>query len=268
MTNKNQVIEYLQGFAPLDLAEDWDNVGLLVGDPHKSITSVMTCLTLTPDVAAEAIEKKCDLIVSHHPVMFRPLNKLTTMTAEGKMLIDLIRSDISVYSPHTAFDSAAMGINQQLAKSLGLKNISPIRPVADPDGENILGSGRFGTLENEVPLNEFLQTVKSVLKVENLQFVANDLSQRVKTIGVACGAAGEFLADAAHLGCDLFITGEARFHGCLEARSLGVAMILPGHYVTERPAVEALAAKLERAFPDLKSCWASEVETDPVQWSV
>ena len=268
MTNENQVIEYLHRFAPLDLAEDWDNVGLIVGDASRPINSVMTCLTLTPDVAAEAIEKNCDLIVSHHPVLFRSVQKLTTATTEGKMLLDLIHAKISVYSPHTAFDSAATGINQQLCDLFNLQNVSPLRPIPEPDEENILGSGRYGDLETDIPFNDFLQNLKAALKVEHVQYVADDLTRHVQRIGVACGAAGEFLSDALHVGCDVFVTGETRFHTCLEARNADISMILPGHYATERPAVEALANQLAQTFPNLKACWASVVETDPLKWSM
>ncbi|TWT57420.1 putative GTP cyclohydrolase 1 type 2 [Thalassoglobus neptunius] len=257
----------LEAFAPLDLGEEWDNIGLLVGDPESSIETVLTCLTLTPDVAEEAIRLKADLIVSHHPVLFRSVKKLTTETHEGRMLLELIANKVAIYSPHTAFDSAKSGINQQLAESFGLAEIQPLRKMQDiPSNSAAIGSGRWGLLIESMTAGQFLDRVRKALKVENLQYTG-DLNQLVESVAVACGSAGEFLRDANQLGCDLFLTGEARFHSCFEARELGVFMVLAGHYATERPAVETLAETLSKKFPDLQ-CRPSEIETDPVQWSL
>src|SRR6185295_17432474 len=116
-------------FAPAALAAEWDNVGLLVGDRAQKVERIMTCLTITPAAASEAIREQADLIVSHHPLPFKPLKRLTADQPTGRILLDLIRAGISIYSPHTAFDSAAAGINQQLAEALGLKNIQPLEPA-------------------------------------------------------------------------------------------------------------------------------------------
>lgn len=123
------IITFLERFAPPDLAEDWDNVGLLIGDRDRDTRQVLTCLTLTPDVAREAIDRQAGLIVTHHPVLFRAVKRLTADNSEGRMLLNLIAAGVAVYSPHTAYDSAADGINQQLAQTLGLTNIGPLRPL-------------------------------------------------------------------------------------------------------------------------------------------
>ena len=140
------LMDWLRQLAPLELAEDWDNVGLLVGDTQANVSSVLTCLTLTPNVADEAIAAKVQLIVSHHPVLFRAVQKLTSETSEGATLLRLIQAGIAVYSPHTAYDSAAEGINQQLAELLQIADVQPLRTVA-PTNEvttTKAGSGRFG----------------------------------------------------------------------------------------------------------------------------
>ena len=259
-------VSFLQKFAPLELAEEWDNVGLLVGDEDATIDRVMTCLTLTPDVAQEAIEHQVGLVVSHHPIMFRPVKTLTSRTTEGQMLLDLIGHQVAVYSPHTAFDSALLGINQSLAEQFGLLSIKPIREIDDPKLPNGSGSGRYGKLKRATTLEKFLDRVRKVLNVTNLQYVG-ELDSRIATVGVACGSAAEYLRDAHRLGCDLLVTGEGRFHACLESRALGIPMILAGHFATERPAVESLAEIIAQQFPELET-WASEVETDPLEWSL
>ncbi|WP_339736215.1 Nif3-like dinuclear metal center hexameric protein [uncultured Gimesia sp.] len=267
MSNIAEIQDYLVNLAPPDLAESWDNVGLLTGDPAQNVNQILTCLTLTPDVAAEAIAAGVDLIISHHPILFRPVQRITSTSVEGKMLLDLIQAKIAVYSPHTSYDSAERGINWQLANLLGLEEIGVLRPIVsqsdESDGQE-RGAGRFGTLPAEFTLPQLNQLIKQALKVNSLQFVGeSDL--RIRRIGIACGAAAEFLKDAHHHDCQVLLTGEARFHACLEARALGMGLILPGHYATERPAMEQMAQLLQQQFPDLK-IGASQQESDPLQW--
>lgn len=257
----SQITQFLESLAPPGLAEDWDNVGLLLGDGGTSVESVMTCLTLTPDVAAEAVQKRAGLVVTHHPILFRAVKRLTTDTAEGRMLLELIRSGVAAYSPHTAFDNGSGGINQWLAEELGLKNIAPLRLLGE---EPNLGSGRFGELEKPLSWEDFKTHLAARMGLDRFQVV--DAGRKsIRRVAIACGAAGEFLPDAHKQGCEAFITGETRFHSCLEARALGVSLVLLGHYASERPALEMLARRLAQEFPALK-VWASEAERDPLTW--
>ena len=265
------ITSFLQELAPLSLAENWDNVGLLVGSDEAVVSNVMTCLTLTPDLASEAMRRQAQLVVSHHPLLFRPVQRLTAETPEGRMLLELISAGINVYSPHTSYDSAASGINQQLAELLELTEIDVLRPFTDASCSNIaesaatgVGSGRFGRLPAEMNLRQFNELVKVRLQVEQLQFVG-DAAANVEQVGVACGSAAEFLSDARDKGCQVLLTGEARFHACLQAQASEIALVLPGHYATERPAMEHLAECLADRFPQL-TVWASESESDPVKW--
>lgn len=255
----------LAAIAPLELAESWDNVGLLVGDRAQGVRRVLTCLTLTPDVAREAIDEQADLIVTHHPVLFRPVQRLTSDTLEGAMLLSLIRNAVAVYSPHTAYDNAVQGINQQLADRLELTDVQPLRPAAalSSSAETAsLGSGRRGLLPQPQTLSQLREQVQRSLSTSAVQFVG-DPDRRIARLAIACGSAAEYLADAAKADCDALLTGEARFHACLEARALGVALILAGHYATERFAVETLAARITAEWPGIEA-WASRCETDPL----
>src|SRR5579884_3557188 len=118
MLTVGAVIEHLERFAPGHLAAEWDNVGLLLGERAAEVRRVMTCLTVTPESAAEAVQKKASLIVTHHPILFRAVKRLTGDSADGRMLLSLIRAGVAVYSPHTSFDNTAGGINDQLAAAL------------------------------------------------------------------------------------------------------------------------------------------------------
>ncbi len=257
----SDIIQFVEALAPPLLAEEWDNVGLLLGDADDSVKAVMTCLTLTPDVAEEAIQRHAGLVITHHPILFRAVKRLTRDTPEGRMLWDLIRAGVAVYSPHTSFDNGKGGINQWLAEELELENIAPLRPQEDCPS---VGSGRWGELTEPVSWTEFQKKVCDQLQIERFQSVGSQAIS-VRRVGIACGAAAEFLRDAHRLGCEAFITGEARFHACLEARSLGIGLVLLGHYASERPALEMLAERLAKQFPRL-TAWASERETDPLSW--
>jgi len=258
------VAGFLNAYAPPRLAEDWDNVGLLVGDGGSAVTRLMTCLTVTPASAAEAIRQKAELIVTHHPLPFRPLKRITCETPEGRLLWDLIGNRVAVFSPHTAFDSAAQGINQRLAERLELQGIAPLRPLEERDGLSAsVGAGRFGQVKNETTVVQAAEHLKRLLKIESLQYVG-DPARKLRRIAVACGSAGEFVPTAAELDCDCLVTGETRFHTCLEAEARGLALLLVGHYASERFGVEALADVLAQHFTDL-TIWASRDERDPLK---
>src|SRR6185437_15208611 len=126
------ILDYLEPFAPLELAANWDNVGLLLGERSAPVERIMTCLTVTPESAAEAIEARANLIVTHHPILFRGVKRLTDATPDGRMLLDLVRAGVAVYSPHTAFDNTRGGINDLLARRLGLTDVAPLRRGEGP----------------------------------------------------------------------------------------------------------------------------------------
>jgi dinuclear metal center YbgI/SA1388 family protein len=259
----SDICAHLETIAPVRLAEDWDNVGLLVGDAGRAARRVMTCLSVTPASVDEAIAGQADLVVTHHPFPFRPLQRLTTATTVGRLLWQVAGAGISVYSPHTAWDSASLGINQQLAQGLGLTDVEPLNPcIGDPDA---LGSGRVGTWSEPLPLSSATARVKQFLRLDQLQFVGDE-NQSIARVAIGCGSAGSFLAAARQANCQMLVTGETNFHTCLEAQALGVALVLAGHYASERFAMETLARQLHAHFTDLQ-IWASREERDPLRWA-
>ncbi len=262
-TTVNGLCQYLDQFAPTRLAEEWDNVGLLAGDRQSACERVMTCLTITPESVEEAVEERANLIVTHHPLPFHPFRQLTTDTVPSRMLWNLAKADIAIYSPHTGFDSAIEGINFALATKLGLKNIQPLVPLPD-ETENI-GTGRVGTPTSPLNLNEFIENAKRAFNMDTIKFVG-DPSDTISKAAVACGSGESFLGQAIEAGCDLFVTGETDFHTCLEARAHDVALLLLGHYNSERFAVEQLADRLANSFPNL-TVWPSRRESDPTSFA-
>ena len=262
MINIQDVSNYMDKIAPTRLAEDWDNVGLLVGDPETEVQKIMTCLTITPASAQEAIASGAQLIVTHHPLPFRPLKKITTQKTPTRLLWQLINNGIAIYSPHTGFDSASGGINQRVCEKVGLTNITPLKPFEnDSDG---LGAGRFGDIQTTT-CSQFANQLKDIFGLQNIRYVGKE-SQNVQRIASACGSGGSFLQAAVKSECNAMITGEADFHTCLEAQAQGLCLFLLGHYASERFAVEMLANELNQQFPDLE-IWSSEKESDPIAWS-
>jgi len=276
------LVHFLETSFPLSLAESWDNVGLLVGDRSMSVRRVMTCLTVTPESCREAIENQADLIVTHHPFPFQPMRQITTDSTGGTMLWQLIRSGIAVYSAHTAFDSAAGGINQQIAEMLDLKDITALYPPDIPVGgdkcqEPALpqrcqplseGKGRIGVLPHPSSLHELVVQVAKLFHWDILPFVG-DPNKTVHRVAIGCGAAGDFLDQVFARKADVFLVGEAKFHQFLEATATDISLILPGHFASERFAVEQLAKTITDHFLGIHetvTVWPSRSESDPVRY--
>lgn len=257
----DHVCQFLAALAPLKLAESWDNVGLLVGDRSGDIHRMMTCLTVTPNVVDEAIERDAELVIAHHPLPFRPVQRITSDSIPGDMLWRLMQKGIALYSAHTAFDSATHGVNQTWAESLKLNDIRSLNP---PEPGNELGSGRYGELDVATSAREIILSCADFASAAGSIRGVGPLDKVVSKVAFACGSGGSFVPAAVRRGCDLLITGEATFHDCLAAESSGIAMGLLGHYHSERFAMENLARVLATQWPDL-SVWPSESEHDPVQ---
>ncbi len=260
------ICQFMESFAPRRLAEDWDNVGLIAGDRQAEARRVMTCLTVTPESVDEAIARQADLVIAHHPLPFRPIKRLTTDNTPSHLLWKLARAGVSIYSPHTSFDSASQGINQTLAQKLGLESPTVLVPlVDDPDG---LGAGRVGKFSIPVSLGDLasraLQQLGPDGRLKGLHLVGEP-DRMITKLAVACGSGGSFLDAAKRRGCDALVTGETTFHTSLDAKANGIALVLVGHYASERFAVEDLAGHLQAEFNDLE-VWASRNECDPLEW--
>ncbi len=247
--------------APLGLSESWDNTGLLLGDAAASVERVMTCLTLSSETVAEAVERRASLVIAHHPLPFKPLGKITTATHVGKLVWELARAGISVYAPHTAWDSAELGINAMLADLLELRNCRPLIPDLRPEYAG-LGAGRIGQLSVPSSLSKLTCRIVELLPDSRPRGV--DSGRAIQSVAIACGSGGSFLEIAQAAGCDLFLTGEATFHTCLEAQSAVISLLMVGHFASERFAMSRLAERLREAKPTLE-IWASKIEKDPVR---
>ena len=256
--NMRQIVAYLQKLAPLELAEAWDSVGLLIGDPDGQVERLMVCLTVMEATVDEAIAGGAQLIVTHHPLPLRPLPKIVCSDPAGKMVWRLCRHGISVYSPHTAWDNAPEGINQRIARRLELEAVCPMVPHAT---NPMVGSGRCGRLPMALPGKAVLELAARVLPKAQLRWIGQS-GRMIERIGIVCGSGGSLVAAAAAADCQLLITGEATYHQALEASHRGIDLLLLGHGPSERFAMDELAGELAFQFPALH-VWSSRDEWDP-----
>ena len=234
MITVRQVYEAMQAIAPLELAESWDNPGLLV-DCGGAVHRVLTALDITPEVVEEAAAKQCEMIVSHHPVIF-------------DVPFQLVRAGISAVCMHTNLDAAEGGVNEVLAGIFGMKDMETFAEDC----------GRVGTIE-EITVPELASKAQQELAVRcnapvvgpAVQVKFADAGKPVKRLAVISGAGGSLFADAIAMGADCLLTGEANHHHAIDAKRLGLSLIAAGHYATEFPVTAAVAEKLRAALPEL-----------------
>lgn len=250
MINLSTLMAALNTIAPLSLAESWDNVGLLLGDSNRTIRTAMTCLTLTQPVLEEAIEEKVDLVIPHHPIPFKPLNRVTTGTPTGSILLKAAENRIAIYCAHTAWDNAESGINRQLAELLQLTNIEPLVTAAQPNPNNV-GTGRCGVFSTPIDAARLRSILVDYLgKISFRQTHSGD--RQINRVGIVCGSGGGCLDLAAKKGCDCFLTGEATYHQCLEAEARDICLIQLGHHASEFFAMQRMSQLLAKEFPAVR----------------
>ena len=238
-----QVLEEMRRIAPPELAESWDNVGLLV-DAGRPVDAILTTLDITAPVVEEAVRLGCSLIVSHHPVIFDPIKRITADDLPALLL----KGGVSAICMHTNLDAAPGGVNDTLAELLGMRDTVPF---AD-------GCGRIGTVD--------ATTAKALAELcadtlgPGVRYV--EAGRPVLRLAEVSGAGGSYWKEALDLGADCLVTGEANHHAACDARRLGMGLVAAGHWATERPIAGVLAKRLKEAFPDIPVT-VSRADTDP-----
>ncbi len=238
------IIAELDKEAPFSLAEDWDNVGLLVGSPEQEIRSVLIGLDPTNTLMDEAISRGADTIITHHPVIFRPLPNINTASPEGKILEKALSNRIAIIACHTNLDSAFEGVSDILASSLGLTGLMPLIPITDTNQQGT-GLGRTGTYDEPVEIAEFINRAIDVLGVQALH-AAGPLPELVQKVAVCGGSGSDFIEAAYRSGADLYLTAEVKHNFARWAEERDFCIIDGTHYGTEQAAIRLLAQKIER----------------------
>lgn len=235
------IIDLIERLAPKRLAEDWDNPGLLVGEPGAEVAKVLICLDVSLEVVQQAIEGEAQLIVAHHPMIFKGLRHVRTDLYDGRLLQKLLQHNIAVYAAHTNLDIAKGGVNDVLAARIGLERIEGFAVTNHETGDTI---GRMGYLPEPMTLESFAQQVKAGLGAEHIRLVkAND--RMIRKVALCSGAGADFIGKAAFKGADAYLTADVKYHDAQRAVQHDINLIDGGHFATEFPMVEALAKYLQ-----------------------
>ena len=255
MLKVQSIADAMNRWAPSKLAEEWDNVGLLVGDPSAEVKKILVCLDVSLKALEQAVELNAQMIVSHHPMIFRSLKNVRLDRPMGRRLNALIKHDIAVFAAHTNLDSALGGVNDVLAAKLGLVDVKPLDETAlNPT------LGRLGRLTTAMSAVEFAEHVKRALGADYVRLSdAGDFP--IKKVGICGGAGADFIMNAKFYGADAFVTGDVKYHEAQSAVDNGIHVIDAGHFATEHPIVEVIANRLRAEFPQIEVT-VCDVEAD------
>lgn len=242
MVTVNDIIQYMETLAPRALKMDWDNVGLNCGSRTAPVTRILVALDPFEHVCQEAADWGANLLVTHHPLIFRPWPTVTDDAAITRGLMTLVRHNISHFCAHTNLDCAEGGINDVLAATLGLENVS----IVEQDKHGMLRCGEVAQQD----LTTFLTAVKENLHCDGLRYC--DGGKPVRRVAVGGGGCAGGLFDAIQAGCDTFVTSDVKYNEFWDAYEQGLNLIDAGHFCTENPIVAVLAAKLQAQFPEIQ----------------
>lgn len=255
MKNIQDIINLMEKFAPVRLKEDFDNVGLMVGDANEEIKKVLLALDCTDDVIEEAILKKCELIITHHPLIFRKPNRIIEGDLLGSKIIKLIKNNIAVYSSHTNLDSVKDGINDTIVEMLGFKNSKIIDKYK---GEENCGIGRIISLDNEIEARELIGHLKNILKNDYIR--GHIGKEKIKTIAIINGSGTSYFEEAYKLGADCIITGDTSYHYISDYKELGITVLDADHFNTEWLVFLEVMKKITKEFNEVEFIESKKTE--------
>ncbi len=237
MVKTDTIIKEIEKLAPIETAQNWDNSGWQIFLGKEETKKIMLCLSITPGVIAQAIEQGCDLIISHHPVIFNPIKKITNTTVNENIIIEAIKNDIQIYSSHTNLDIANGGVNDILCERLG---IEVIETKCD-------GFVKIAKLPEPIDMDSFILKLKISLNASKIKMINPNNKQFVQTIAVCSGSGGSFVSELHD--ADVFITGDIKYHNALDVHD--IVLIDAGHFETERIILQALKNMLEKITKDI-----------------
>lgn len=253
------IAKAIEDFAPLRLKESWDNPGLQVGDPDMEVSAVLLCLDVTEDILKEAKKRDCNMIVSHHPLIFSGLKHLTGATAVERIAADALRSDIAIYSAHTNLDSTFEGVSYEMAHMLGLTDCRPLEP--SPNGDETQGLGIVGNV-SPTPKLEFLRNVRDTFEVKNLRYSAQTPGIVVRKVALCGGSGGSLLKEALASKADVYICGDLKYH---DFTTYGPDILLAdiGHFESELCSRKILSRAIREHHPEAV-IYFSDCEKNPI----
>lgn len=260
MIKVKDIARAIEEFAPLPLQETYDNAGLQVGNPEMNVSAILLCLDVTEEILKEAKARNCNMIVSHHPLIFKGLKNLTGSTPIQRMAIDALQSDIAIYSAHTNLDATFDGVSFEMGNNLELNDMSVL--VANPPGSET-GLGVVGYTKNPVPRMEFLRKVKETFGVRALRYSGESPHVVIRKVALCGGSGASFIGDAIRSGADVFLTGDVKYH---DFTTYGHEILIAdiGHFESELCSRKILSRIIREAYPDCIA-YFSESETNPIK---
>ena len=257
MIKVNNIINEMELLAPTYLKEDFDNVGLMVGDKNKEVKKVLLALDCTLKVIEEAKKENVELIITHHPLIFKRPSSITTDTLQGKKIIELIKNDISLYSSHTNLDSVENGLNDTIVSILGFDNSKILEKNKRDDKA---GLGRIVSLKESIQLEDLISKIKKSLNINNLRVVKG--KDKVNKIAIINGSGQDFIGKAVALGADCIITGDTTYHFASDYKEMEISILDVGHFASEQITFFNVMENLKEKFKDVGFI-TSTVEEDP-----
>ncbi|GAB5520872.1 MAG: hypothetical protein RhofKO_31230 [Rhodothermales bacterium] len=267
MTTIHDIAAFLETWAPKDTAQSYDNVGLQVGDAARLVTTALVALDLTPAVIAEAEAMGAELVVTHHPVIFKPIRSVTTGALVPELIFRMAEAGIALYTAHTNLDAAHGGVSYSLAEQLGLQNIRFLQPDPVTDAAPT-GMGAIGTLAEAESLADFLARTADVLGASSLRYAGPPADTPIQTVAVCGGSGSSLTRTALRAGADAYVTADVTYHLFFDVMrpdgAYAMALIDAGHYETEALTEALLIRRLAEAFPAVR--WhRTQHRTSPMQ---
>jgi dinuclear metal center YbgI/SA1388 family protein len=261
------------------LAEEWDNVGLQIGDPQRPVQRIWIALDPGAEVIEAACKNKADLLITHHPLIFRPLKSIDFGTPGGSIIQMAVQHHLAIFAAHTNFDIVSDGVNDILAQRLGIQHLEILQPVKveaptrkdvrfPANGEVTYGIGRMGVLAKPSSLKALVSTVKKMLKL-NFVKVAGDLKMKVSRVALCSGSGSSLVPAFLASEAEVYISGDIHYHNARDAESVQRAIVDIGHFASEHLMVEALAQRLAQLTKEagisvkIKAC---TIEKDPFKY--
>ena len=259
----SEIIGVIEKWAPKKHAEDFDNVGLLVGDLDSEISKGLITLDTTLEIIDEAIIKDCNLIITFHPLIFNPIKKINSDDRINKIIIHALKNNINIYCLHTNLDNNPKGVNYKILQILGIEKVDFILPKITEDGTRI-GMGMYGELKNGMNFEEFKILVKMNMKIDHFKFT-EPCKKIIKRVGVL-GGSGSFAIEAAiDLGLDCLITADLKYHDYFKADNKIILLDI-GHYESEKHTKDLIFKHLNEKIPKFAVAIA-ETNTNPVNYN-
>lgn len=239
------IMKAMDSWAEKKLIDSWDNTGFQVGYDDSSIERILISLDINDDVLDTAIEEDYQMIITHHPIIFKPLNSITNRTYKERLILRIVKEGITIYNAHSNLDLAIGGVNDVLADVLELKNPTCLG-ISKIDDDKIYGYGRVGDIKKRTT-KEYLDLVKTKLDVEHIS-VYGDMDKSISRVAVCGGSGSDFIYDAYKIGADIYITGDIKYHDAEMAAQLGLILVDAGHYHTEKIILPEIKKYLEDKF--------------------